>query len=259
MIILRSIASAFLMYSRIPMPQVEWKEENRRYSLCFFPLVGAVIGMFFILWRCVCTRFEIDNFLAGAVSMIIPVLVTGGIHFDGFCDVVDAKSSFGDMTKKLEIMSDPHIGSFAVMWLCIYLILQTALFCEIQNTSTAVIIACGFILSRALSGIAAITFKNAKSSGSLQEFSNPAHKKVTLFTLSVIVILCFTAMLFQDVISGVLAILGAVLCFAYYRFSAYKNFSGITGDLAGWFLQICEISVLIFSVIGEKISEVFLL
>ena len=47
--ILRSFASAFLMYSRIPMPQVEWKEENRRYALCFFPLIGAVIGAVFIL------------------------------------------------------------------------------------------------------------------------------------------------------------------------------------------------------------------
>ncbi|MDE6709558.1 MAG: adenosylcobinamide-GDP ribazoletransferase, partial [Oscillospiraceae bacterium] len=171
---LKSLVSAFLMYSRIPMPQVEWKEENRRYSLCFFPLVGAVIGLLFILWRYVCVRLEISNFFAGAVSMIIPILVTGGIHLDGFCDVVDAKSSFGNRTKKLEIMSDPHIGSFAAMRLCIYLILQTALFCDVENISTKIIIAVGFVLSRTLSGIAAVTFKNAKSSGSLQEFSNPA-------------------------------------------------------------------------------------
>lgn len=259
MIILRSLASAFLMYSRIPMPQVEWKEENRRYSLCFFPLVGAVIGSLFILWKYICVLFEISNFLAGAVSMIVPILITGGIHLDGFCDVIDAKSSFGDRAKKLEIMSDPHIGSFAVMRMCIYLILQTALFCEIKNTSTVIIIACGFSVSRAFSGIAAVTFKCVKSSGTLQEFSNPAHKKVTVVILSVILILCFFAMLFQSVISGGFAILATILCFVYYRFSAYKNFGGITGDLAGWFLQICEISLLIFAVIGEKISEVFLL
>ena len=259
MIILRSLVSAFLMYSRIPMPQVEWKEENRRYSLCFFPLVGAVIGLLFILWRHFCAWFGIGNFLAGAVSVIIPILVTGGIHLDGFCDVIDAKSSFGDRAKKLEIMSDPHIGSFAAMRLCIYLILQTALLCEIKNISTIIIIAVGFVLSRSLSGIAAVTFKNAKSSGFLQEFSNPAHKKITLFTLSAIVILCFAAMLFQNVISGISVIIGTILCFAYYRFSAYKNFGGITGDLAGWFLQICEMSILIFAIIGEKISEVFVL
>lgn len=259
MIILKSLASAFLMYSRIPMPQVEWKEENRRYSLCFFPLVGAVIGAVFILWRYACTLFEIGKILSGAVSMIIPVLITGGIHLDGFCDVVDASSSFGDKRKKLEIMTDPHIGSFAVIRLCIYLILQTAIFCEMKKFPTAIIISCGFVLSRSLSGIAAVTFKCAKSNGTLQDFSNPAHKKITLITLTVIVILSFFTMLFQDIISGGLAFLGAILCLVYYRISAYKNFGGITGDLAGWFLQMCEISVLIFSVTGEKIRELFLL
>ena len=32
--------------------------------------------------------------------------------------------------------------------------------------------------------------------------------------------------------------------FVYYRNFAYKTFGGITGDLAGYFLQICEISML---------------
>ncbi|MCM1381360.1 MAG: adenosylcobinamide-GDP ribazoletransferase, partial [Muribaculaceae bacterium] len=58
---------------------------------------------------------------------------------------------------------------------------------------------------------------------------------------------------------GGLAFIGAIFCFIYYKISAYKNFGGITGDLAGWFLQLCEISVLIFTVIGEKITEVFAL
>ena len=35
---------ALSMYSKIPVPQAEWNERNMRYALCFFPLVGAVIG-----------------------------------------------------------------------------------------------------------------------------------------------------------------------------------------------------------------------
>ena len=34
----KSIAIAFSMYSKIPMVQFEWKEEDMRYSMCFFPL-----------------------------------------------------------------------------------------------------------------------------------------------------------------------------------------------------------------------------
>ena len=39
-----SLVIAFSMYSKIPMPRVEWTEENRKYAICFFPLVGLVTG-----------------------------------------------------------------------------------------------------------------------------------------------------------------------------------------------------------------------
>ena len=45
---MKSLWNSFLialsMYSRIPVPQAEWTEKNLRWALCFFPLVGAVIG-----------------------------------------------------------------------------------------------------------------------------------------------------------------------------------------------------------------------
>ncbi|MGN1136945.1 MAG: adenosylcobinamide-GDP ribazoletransferase [Oscillospiraceae bacterium] len=256
--ILKSLASAFLMYSRIPMPQVEWKEENRRYALCFFPLVGAVSGAIFLIWKYVCGLLDIGALVFAAVSVLIPLIVTGGIHIDGFCDVTDAKASCADREGKLKIMSDPHIGSFAAMWLCAYLILQTAMLAEIKNFGTAVIVACGFVLSRSLSGLAAVTFKSAKKEGALQSFAKPAHKKVTVAVLLVFTAVSVAAMLRADLISGGLALAGAAGAFIYYRISAYKNFGGITGDLAGWFLQICEMAVMIFAVAGEKLTEAFL-
>ena len=40
--ILKSIIIAFSMYSKIPMPQFEWKEEDMKHVLCFFPWIGIV-------------------------------------------------------------------------------------------------------------------------------------------------------------------------------------------------------------------------
>ena len=51
MIILKSFAVAFSMYSRIPMPRFKWDEKDMRYHLIFFPLVGAVIGGTLMLWK----------------------------------------------------------------------------------------------------------------------------------------------------------------------------------------------------------------
>ena len=52
---------------------------------------------------------------------------------DGFMDTMDAVHSYGDRTKKLEILKDPHLGAFAVICAVVYLLLYTGSmyeFCE---------------------------------------------------------------------------------------------------------------------------------
>ena len=54
-----SFKIAFSMYSKIPMPRADWEKENMRYMMCFFPLIGAVIGALLIGWEwlaCGCRR-----------------------------------------------------------------------------------------------------------------------------------------------------------------------------------------------------------
>lgn len=61
MSVLKSFVIAFAMYSRIPVPQFEWKERDMRYVICFFPFVGVVIGAVTMLWAYVCAHFPLEN------------------------------------------------------------------------------------------------------------------------------------------------------------------------------------------------------
>lgn len=253
---LASLASAFLMYSKIPMIPVAWKEENRRYALCFFPLIGVVIGGIFFLWNWICSACSIHFFLRGAISMAIPMVITGGIHLDGFCDVMDAKASCADRAKKLEIMADPHIGAFGVMWLCIYLLVQGGVFSQLTQLSAIWIVVLGFVLSRALSGFAAVTFRSAKKTGALQNFSKPAQKTGSSVILLLTALATAGGMIAIQPIIGGFSVLGAALIFVYYRWSSYRQFGGITGDLAGWFLQLCELAIPMGAVAGQILLEV---
>lgn len=251
MLLIKSMLSAFLMYSRIPVPQIEWKEENRKYSLCFFPLVGAVIGGLLILLNYICSLLEAGRFLFSVSATALPVLVTGGIHLDGFCDVSDARASCAGKAEKLKIMSDSHIGAFAVINLCIYFLLQTGLFSELYGTSAIYAAALGFIMSRSLSAFAAVTFKSAKSTGALQNFSKPADKIVSITVSAVIFGATVTASVLTEPFCGILSGVAALIVLLYYRCFSYRCFGGITGDLAGWFLQICELAVLAVAAISE--------
>lgn len=50
-----------------------------------------------------------------AVLILIPVLITGGIHLDGLLDTADALSSYKTKEEKLEILKDSHAGAFAII------------------------------------------------------------------------------------------------------------------------------------------------
>ncbi len=241
------------MYSQIPVPRVEWSEENRRYSLCFFPLIGVIIGGLLCGWYWLCSFLGIGKVLFSAVACLIPIAVTGGIHLDGFCDVIDAQSSHSEKERKLAIMSDPHIGSFAVIGLGCYFLLQLGLFSQVEDLGTVAVVALSYTLSRSLSGLCAVTFKSAKSEGALQSFAKPAHKGVTVAVLCTVTISAVAGMAMLSPIAGAGSVVGAGVAVLFYRIFAYKEFCGITGDLAGFFLQICEIMVLVGAVMASFI------
>ena len=77
--VLRSAAMAFLMFSVIPMPRVEWKKENMRYMLCCLPLVGAVIAGALYVWMLLSRELGFGRGLYAAGLTLLPVLVMGWI------------------------------------------------------------------------------------------------------------------------------------------------------------------------------------
>ena len=95
-----SLVIAFSMYSKIPMPRVEWTEENRKYAICFFPLVGLVTGGLCYVWFLICGHLQAGTLLFSAGMAAIPLFLTGGIHVDGFMDTMDAFHSYQDKEKK---------------------------------------------------------------------------------------------------------------------------------------------------------------
>ena len=115
--LLKAMAIAFSIYSKIPMPQFEWKEEDMEYMMCFFPWIGGVIGLFFYGWAVLCEKFAVGNVCYALIAAAIPLMISGGFHVDGYMDTMDAFHSYQSREKKLEILKDSHIGAFAAIML----------------------------------------------------------------------------------------------------------------------------------------------
>ena len=238
MTVLQTIAVAFAMFSAVPVPQFDWNEKNMRYSLCAFPLVGVLCGA---LWY-VCASLPLPAMVCAAGFCLIPVWVTGGIHLDGYADTCDALCSYGDTQKKLDILKDPHCGAFAVIRLCSYFVAYFALCCCVQFTpQVGAVWLLALVLERALSGLAVAAFPMAKNTGLAHTFASTADRTAVRNVLAVLAVLLCGVLLALG--GGALAAV-AILLFLWYHHVAVQQLGGITGDLAGWFLQKTELWML---------------
>ena len=86
---------------------------------------------------------------------------------DGFLDVSDARSSYGEPEKKLEILKDPHVGAFAVIKGSMYLFLYLAVFSELP-VSRLPAMGAVFVITRAMSGLSVVLFPKARKEGGSQ-------------------------------------------------------------------------------------------
>lgn len=245
---------AFLMYSRVPMPRVEWKDENMAYAMGFFPLVGLLESVVLLLWYLLCSALNIGALLFAVGAVLLPVAINGGIHLDGFCDCCDALASHQNRERKLEIMKDSAAGAFAVIGCCVYLLVYTAVWTEVElSLGVMAALALAPVLSRAFSGFGVVTFKNARTGGLLATFSKAADSKKVRVVMVLWAIVSAAVMVLFGAAAGAGAVIGALLMFCFYRWFAYRQFGGITGDTAGWFLQLCELLTVIFAVLAQKI------
>lgn len=127
---------AWQMFLWIPSPVHPWDESKKKEMLLNLPLVGLILGSLwyglFLLFRYL--RPDMPLFL-GALLGVFPWLVTGFMHMDGFMDCSDAALYFGTGEKKLAILKDSHVGSFAVICTAILVVLQCSAFIQIGKLS----------------------------------------------------------------------------------------------------------------------------
>lgn len=254
MSVIKSFFIAFSLYSKIPVPQFAWKEEDMRYVLCFFPWVGAVIGALVWGWMWLCVRLGAGMLCYVLVGTAIPLLVSGGFHVDGYMDTMDAFHSYQPREKKLEILKDSHIGAFAVIMLVLYYLIYTGAFSQIMTQDALAVFCMGFYLSRILSGIGVVSFRSAKSDGLLHTFASNAEEKVVKISLYVQLLLCFGLMCRVSLGIAALVIVAAMASFIYYRYRSYKELGGITGDVAGYFVTVCEAAMAVAAAAGSMIG-----
>lgn len=89
------------------------REPSLAAAVPWFPFVGGLIGAVVGgaaagLWHLVPAA------VAGAVAVLVGVLITGAFHEDGLADIADAFGGGWTVERRKEIMKDPRHGSYGV-------------------------------------------------------------------------------------------------------------------------------------------------
>ncbi|MEG6585510.1 adenosylcobinamide-GDP ribazoletransferase [Dendrosporobacter sp. 1207_IL3150] len=225
--------------------QTEWSPKSFGRSVKYFPLIGAVLGLVF---AAISHLFEsilpsigiyIPPNVSAAVLLLFTVILTGGLHCDGFMDTMDGIFSGRSRERMLEIMKDSRVGANGVMAFCLLVLIKWSLILDISPSILPTSLFLMPILGRFAMVVGITAFPYAKPDGIGKAFAEFADKKTllisTVLTLLIVLltggkaILCFLA-------ASVFA----------YLFSKYITnlIGGLTGDVYGALTELTEVLIL---------------
>ena len=233
---LHAFAMCQSMFCAIPCPWQVWDEKARDRMLLFLPLVGLELGALWALLAWGCAALGVPGPVRALALTAFPYLATGYIHLDGFMDVTDAVKSCRSPERCREILKDSHVGSFAVIGLCMLLLAQFAVFSSVPGEKNCPILLFLPAVSRCCSALAVTALPSMSTSQYAAQKKPASHLAVLTGMLCLFVVLGFA-------LCGLcgFALIGCIVGYGLALRRGYRSLAGMNGDIAGYALTISEL------------------
>ncbi|MCH1626412.1 adenosylcobinamide-GDP ribazoletransferase [Fredinandcohnia sp. SECRCQ15] len=223
-------------FTSIPIPIViPMDRSHLKNAVRTFPLLGLFQGAIYSSLFYILIEWSLFSSLAIAfVIWLMTIVISGGIHLDGWMDASDAYFSYQDKEKRLEIMKDPRTGAFGVLSVIVLLSSRFLFLYEITLMSTAdtyLLILLIPFFSKSVMGGLLLTVNGAKNEGLGAMFQKSATSRdlwVYCLYVTLVYIFCYRFILELVILSAM-----TIVVFIILRKKIVKWFSGITGDVIG--------------------------
>ena len=149
----------------IPCPCKRWDSKYTSLMLGFLPLIGLLIGIIWAVLYYALVTLGFPFLVVAFFVTLIPLILCGFMHMDGFMDVSDAIMSRRDLAERQRILKDSNTGAFAVisvifMILGYFCFLSTAISGGVDFANMVVIV----VVSRAVAALHVLICKPMQTS-----------------------------------------------------------------------------------------------
>jgi len=218
-------------------------EQDFGRSLFYFPIVGILIGLT-LAAVAVCLRF-LPDLVTGTCVLIASIIITGGIHLDGFADTCDGFYGSRSKDEILKIMRDSRIGVMGVVGIVTLLLLKFTLIVGIPRNSLWKELIMMATFARWAQTLACLLSLYARTEGKAKFFIEYANRKDIIAGGLVTVALFLLMAKLKGILIFALSFLWLLLFIQYVK----RKIGGMTGDTIGAISEIAEVSILLFVLI----------
>ncbi|MDQ7097064.1 adenosylcobinamide-GDP ribazoletransferase [Desulfosporosinus sp. PR] len=233
------IALTFLTRIPLPSPKVEVTSEEFNLSYRYYPLVGLVIGG--VLWLLAKGLSPFFPPLAlGALLLVAELMLTGGLHLDGFMDSMDGLLSARTPERILEIMKDSRVGAHASMALIGLLLLKFSLLASLAPSQFSILLLMP-MLSRWVFQIGVIAFPYARTQGLGKGIHDITRWIPFLIAGALVLGVSYLLAGYAGLITWGVCVIAVTL----WACKISSLLGGLTGDLYGAMIEISEVICLL--------------
>ena len=256
--------------------QKDWCEKDFADSVRYFPLIGLVLGIIYAAFAALLLSFLPQNgillpyHVVAAILLILPILLTGGLHCDGFMDTMDGLFSGRSRERMLEIMKDSRVGANGVFAFVLLMIFDWSILLDLlQSAWLFPALFAMPIVSRLMMVVAISAFPYARPVGMGKAFKDGGTKSVLYGAFFYTLILVFFPGVAADFLGiipldaaglsswllSMTAVIFATLLFTIF-FASYatRHLGGLTGDVYGAITTLTETLVLLSFLVFSSVS-----
>lgn len=226
----------------------EVKERDFGNSLLYFPVIGILIGL--VLCTAVFLLSVLPNLVVGVIILIISIVITGGIHLDGFVDTCDGFYGSKPKEKILEIMRDSRVGTMGVAGVVCLLLLKFTLIVSIPREILWRVLIMMVVFARWCQVLACYMSKYARKEGKAKYFIEHAGKKEVFAGILLTSGLFFLLMQIKGIILFFICMFPILLFINRIK----RKIGGMTGDTIGAVNEIAEVLILLFCLFLPKVD-----